>query len=81
METSKHASYHPSVERYYYVLEIKDRIPAKRSYLDKRLCAEEGLRIGQEKYGKNLLDVYVMKTGGVGGGEDRVLASWSESRG
>lgn len=74
MESSRHTVYHPSIERYYHVLEIKDRIPAKKTYQDPRLCAEEGLRIGQEKYKNNLLNVYVMKTDR--NGKDTVVDCW-----
>ena len=67
----EHAKYHPSIARYTYRIEYLEKLPSKKNYGDAKECAMAGLQYGQARFGKDLIDVKVLKDG-------KVVESWQQ---
>ena len=67
----EHAKYNPSNARYTYRIEYLEKLPSKKDYADAKECAMAGLQYGQARFGKDLIDVKVLKDG-------KVVESWQQ---
>ena len=67
----EHARYHPSIAKYTYVVEYREKKPSKKSYTNVQECADAGLQYGSSNFGKKLINVSVLENG-------KVIGSWRQ---